>query len=125
MRVLLDECLPERLKDELPGHVVLTVREAGLSGKKNGLLMELASTQFDVLVTIDRGLPSHRNPTSNKLGVILVHARSNSFASLLALLPRIRQAVAALCSASAERLFCAARIFSRRTSRASRFPTVS
>src|ERR1700680_4585852 len=40
MRVLLDECLPERLKDELPGHQVLTAREAGLAGKKNGLLPE-------------------------------------------------------------------------------------
>ena len=28
MRVLLDECLPERLKDELPGHQVFTAREA-------------------------------------------------------------------------------------------------
>ena len=37
MRVLLDECLPERLKDELPGHQVRTAREAGLAGKKNGL----------------------------------------------------------------------------------------
>lgn len=41
MRVLLDECLPERLRDELPGHQVRTAREAGLAGKKNGLLIEL------------------------------------------------------------------------------------
>jgi predicted nuclease of predicted toxin-antitoxin system len=96
MRVLIDECLPERLRDELPGHSVRTVREAGLAGKKNGLLMEFASTQFDVLVTIDRGLPAQRSRTSTKLGVILVHARSNSFASLEALLPRLRQAVSAI-----------------------------
>jgi predicted nuclease of predicted toxin-antitoxin system len=57
MRVLLDECLPERLKHELPEHQVRTVREAGLAGKKNGALLEFASTQFDVLVTIDRNLP--------------------------------------------------------------------
>jgi predicted nuclease of predicted toxin-antitoxin system len=36
MRVLLDECLPERLKEELPGHEVRTAREAGLAGRKDG-----------------------------------------------------------------------------------------
>jgi predicted nuclease of predicted toxin-antitoxin system len=34
MRVLLDECLPERLKDELPGHQVFTAREAGLAAQR-------------------------------------------------------------------------------------------
>jgi predicted nuclease of predicted toxin-antitoxin system len=94
MRVLLDECLPERLRDELPGHQVRTAREAGLAGKKNGLLMELASTQFDVLVTVDRGIPSQQNTTNISLAVVLIHARSNSFPALAVLLPQLREAVA-------------------------------
>jgi predicted nuclease of predicted toxin-antitoxin system len=93
MRVLLDECLPERLRDELPGHQVRTAREAGLAGKKNGLLMELASAQFDVLVTVDRGIPSQQNMTKSRLGVVLIHAR-NSFPALAVLLPQLREAVA-------------------------------
>src|SRR5258708_22809615 len=94
MRVLLDECLPERLRDELPGHQVRTAREVGLAGKKSGLLMELAATQFDVLVTVDRGLPGRQNTTNSSLAVVLIHAQSNSFASLAMLLPQLRQAVA-------------------------------
>ena len=94
MRVLLDECVPERLRDELPGHQVRTAREAGLAGKKNGLLMELASTQFDVLVTVDRGLAAQQNTTSSSLGVVVIQAHSNSFATLAVLLPQLRQAVA-------------------------------
>ena len=94
MRVLLDECLPERLRDELPGHQVRTAREAGLSGKKNGLLMELASAQFDVLVTVDRGIPSQQTTTRSRLGVVLLHAHSNSLPALAVLLPQLRQAVA-------------------------------
>jgi len=96
MRVLLDECLPERLRDELPGHQVHTAREAGLAGKKNGLLMELASAQFDILVTVDRGIPSQQNMTNSSLGVVLIHARSNSFPALAELLPQLRHAVAAV-----------------------------
>jgi predicted nuclease of predicted toxin-antitoxin system len=93
MRVLLDECLPERLKDELPGHQVLTAREAGLAGKKNGLLLELAATHYDVLVTIDRSLPAQQNMTGRTIGVIVVSARSNSFRALAPLLPELLQAL--------------------------------
>ncbi len=43
MRILLDECLPRRLKAQFPSHVVLTVPEAGGAGKKNGELLRAAS----------------------------------------------------------------------------------
>jgi hypothetical protein len=36
MKVLLDECLPKRLKRELPGHDVTRVQEMGWAGIKNG-----------------------------------------------------------------------------------------
>jgi hypothetical protein len=38
MKVLLDECLPKKLKWELTGHKVITVPEQGWAGKKNGEL---------------------------------------------------------------------------------------
>lgn len=41
MRVLLDESLPRRLKEELPGHDVRTVAEIRWAGKKNGDLLRL------------------------------------------------------------------------------------
>ncbi len=56
MRVLLDECVPQGLRAELPGHEVKTVAEAGWAGAKNGTLLQLAATQFDVLLTVDRNL---------------------------------------------------------------------
>ena len=34
MKILLDECLPRKLKYELPGHDVLTVSEMGWAGAK-------------------------------------------------------------------------------------------
>ena len=55
MRVLLDECLPRELATELPGHEVWTVPQAGWASIKNGALLRLAVTRFDVFVTIDQG----------------------------------------------------------------------
>jgi len=56
MRVLLDECLPKRLKRELAGHEVQTVPEAGWAGRENGELLQLAAGKFDAFITIDRSL---------------------------------------------------------------------
>ena len=56
MRILLDECLPRRLKDELSGHDVHTVPDAGWKGRKNGELLALAVGRFDAFVTIDGGM---------------------------------------------------------------------
>jgi hypothetical protein len=39
MRILLDECIPRKLKYSLPDHQCRTVPEAGLAGKKNGPLL--------------------------------------------------------------------------------------
>ena len=58
MRVLLDECLPRRLKSHLTPHAVVTVPEVGWAGLKNGELLARADGQFDAFVTIDRNLTS-------------------------------------------------------------------
>lgn len=55
-RVLLDECLPKRLKSMLTGHDVMTVPEAGHAGLKNGELLAAIAGRFDVFVTIDSNL---------------------------------------------------------------------
>ena len=56
MRILLDECLPKRLKRDLTGHTARTVPEMGWAGKENGELLALATGQFDVFLTVDRNL---------------------------------------------------------------------
>ena len=43
MRLLLDESVPQDLKEYLPGHDVRTVKELGWQGKSNGELLGLAS----------------------------------------------------------------------------------
>ena len=60
MRVLLDECLPARLRRDLPSHEVTTVPQAGWAGIKNGKLLRLIaeSGQFDVFLTMDKRIIS-------------------------------------------------------------------
>ena len=55
MRILLDECLPKRLKRDLIGHEA-RVPEMGWAGKQNGDLLALAAPEFDIFLTVDRNL---------------------------------------------------------------------
>ena len=64
MRVLLDECVPRKLGRELTEHAVLTVTERGWSGIKNGKLLALAETEFEVFLTVDQNLPVSAEPQS-------------------------------------------------------------
>jgi Domain of unknown function (DUF5615) len=93
MRVLLDECVPRALRKDLPGHEVKTVAEAGWAGVKNGQLLKLAATQFDILVTIDRNLEYQQNFAGLALAVIIVHAASNDIAVLRPLMPAVLAAI--------------------------------
>lgn len=57
MKILLDENLPKKLKQDLQDFQVFTVREKGWKGKTNGELIQLMITErFDVLLTFDKNL---------------------------------------------------------------------
>jgi predicted nuclease of predicted toxin-antitoxin system len=71
MRVLLDECVPRALRRELPDHDVKTVAEVGWAGLKNGELLQRATLQFDVLLTIDRNLEYQQNFAGLSLAVVI------------------------------------------------------
>lgn len=94
MRILLDECVPRRLRRELPGHDVRTVHEMGWQGKKNGELLELMVTQgFEVLMTVDQNLRHQQNLPTHGVAVIVLIAASNRLADLTPLMPPARLAL--------------------------------
>ena len=90
MRVLLDECLPRKLKQDLEGHEVRTVPEMGWAGKKNGELLRLAAGRFDVLITVDRGLMYQQNLEGLSIAVISLGARSNRLKDLRPLMAKVQ-----------------------------------
>lgn len=93
MRVLLDECLPRKLMHHISGHEVTTVVLAGWSGKKNGELLRLAATRFEVFVTADRNLRFQQVVTNLPLAVVVLVAPTNRFADLVHLVPNLQVAL--------------------------------
>jgi hypothetical protein len=94
MRVLLDECVPRALRNDIPGHQVRTVAEAGWAGVKNGELLRRAAAEFDVLITVDRNLEYQQSFAGLSLAVIVIHASSNDIAVLRPLMPAVCVALA-------------------------------
>jgi hypothetical protein len=89
VRVLLDECLPRRLKRELVGHDARTAPEMGWASKTNGELLALAAPAFDVFLTSDRNLSYQQNVSALDIAVVVLVARSNNIEDLRPLVPKI------------------------------------
>jgi len=90
-RVLLDECLPKKLKQEFVHCAVSTVTEQGWAGKKNGDLMRAAHGQFDVFVTADQNLPYQQNLAYTGVGVIILTTVNNRIQTLAPLMPQVNK----------------------------------
>lgn len=94
MRVLLDECVPRPLKQQLPEHEVSTVQEVGWAGKRNGELLELIrSSEFEVFVTTDQNIEKQQNIRKAGVRVVVLVAKSNKLGALLPLLARLEDAL--------------------------------
>jgi hypothetical protein len=87
MRVLIDECLPRALKRLLIEHECRTVQEMGWSGKKNGLLLSLAESDFDVLLTMDQGIEHRQNLSNLHIAILALTAKSNPIEDLAPIVP--------------------------------------
>jgi hypothetical protein len=94
VRVLLDECLPRRLKRELVGHDARTAPEMGWASKRNGELLALAATAFDVFLTADRNLSYQQEVSAFNIAVIVLVAQSNRIDDLRPLAPRVLEVLA-------------------------------
>ena len=93
MKVLLDECVTRYLKRDFTGHEVLTADEAGFKGLKNGRLLEAASGQYDVFVTVDQNLQYQQNLQAFAIAVIVLKAGRSTYPTLKPLMPRVLEAV--------------------------------
>lgn len=91
MKLLLDENLPKRLKQDLQEHEIYTAAEKGWTGVTNGKLLELLiDDRFDALLTFDKNLQYQQNFTKYSMTVIVLNARDNSYMTLKRLAPKIR-----------------------------------
>ncbi len=87
MKLLLDECVPRPLGKLLKGHYVVTIEQAGLKGLENGDLLKAASTDFEVLVTVDKNIEYQQNPKNFPMAILILSANSNRLEDLMPLIP--------------------------------------
>ena len=93
MRLLLDECVPKRLRRELTGHDARTVVEAGWAGVENGALLRAADGLFEVLLTVDQGIEHQQNLAGLSISVVIMVAPSNDIDHLRPLMPAVVEAL--------------------------------
>ncbi len=91
MRLLLDENLPKRLKQDFPEHEIYTVRDKQWNGIKNGELLKLlVDNSFDALLTYDKNLQYQQNFSKYTITVFVLTAKINQYAELTKLTLQIK-----------------------------------
>lgn len=96
MKLLLDECVNQRLRAHLAGHDVFTVGYLGWGGLKNGVLLRAAAGEgFDALLTIDQAMPSQHNAAALPLTVVILQPETDRLKDLVALVPALLAALSA------------------------------
>ncbi len=90
MRVLLDEHLPQRLRQLFNTTIeVVTVGYQGWKGIKNGELLRKAADEFDAFITMDKGFLYQHNLEKFQIGIVLLNAESNRYTHLAPLIPQV------------------------------------
>lgn len=88
MRILLDECVDQRLRLLFTGHDCQTAGYAKLAGLKNGALLTAAEAAgFRALITTDQGIPEQQNLELRQIAILVLCAPTNRLADLTRLIP--------------------------------------
>ena len=74
-------------------HEVQTAYQRRWHERKNGELLSLVESEFDVFLTTDQNLRHQQNLTQRPLRFIILMARSNKYESLVPLMPKVKAAL--------------------------------
>ena len=105
MKLLVDECVDERLRLLFPGHDCQTAHFANLAGLKNGRLLEAAEEAgFDVLITVDQNIPDQQNLSGRKIALVILCGPTNRLRDLALLVPAAITAIGSIVAGNVVRL---------------------
>jgi hypothetical protein len=115
-------CVDERLRLSFPEHDCQSARFAGLTGLKNGQLLDCAEAAgFNVLLTVDQNIPNQQNVRGRRLSILILSAPTNRLRDLLPLVPAVKEVLGTIGSGAvltiAPRLACDKRPSSFRLAR--------
>lgn len=95
VKVLLDACVPRRLRHGLSEFDIETAHHAGLDQLPDGALLAAVEGRYDVLVTRDRNFSYQQKITGRSIAIIVLRSAEQSPAAFEALLPRLTAAIEA------------------------------
>jgi predicted nuclease of predicted toxin-antitoxin system len=93
VRVLLDACVPHRLRRGLGEFDVETAQQASLDQLSDGALLAAIAGRYDVLVTRDRNLTFQQKIEGRPVAVVVLRSLDQSPAAFDALLPDLKIAI--------------------------------
>lgn len=96
MKIFLDHCIPKRLLRLLAEHEVKTAYQMGWAAKKNGELLKLVESEFEVFITVDQNLRHQQNLAASSLKFIVLVAPTNQYDNLVPLIPQVKVALTSL-----------------------------
>jgi predicted nuclease of predicted toxin-antitoxin system len=92
MKLLLDENLPKRLKQDFLEFEIFTVADKKWAGFSNGKLLQLMLDEgFKVFITFDKNFQHQQNFAKYPISVFVLSAPDNTYMTLKLLLPVIKQ----------------------------------
>ncbi len=92
MKLLIDENLPKRLKQDFSKHQIYTVNDMGWNRKKNRELLKLMlNKKFEVLLTFDKNLQYQQNFKKYPISVLVLNVEDNTYSTLKPIIPLIHE----------------------------------
>ena len=92
MRVLLDEQLDRRLKNDFSSdYEVWTVADRGWKGMKNGKLLRATAQEFGAFITMDKGIEHQQNWQILPLAIVIISAKTNRYADVAPAIPEVNE----------------------------------
>lgn len=92
MKLLLDENIPRKLKNDLSEFEAYTVREMNWDGRRNGELLELMLDDgFEVLITADKNLQNQQNFNKYPIPVLTLNVKLLTYQHIVELLPELKK----------------------------------
>ena len=89
MRILFDQNVSKKLRRDLLTHEVVLSKELGWGRLGNGVLLDKAQAEFDVLLTMDANIYHQQNVAQYDISVIVLRAYDNDYQSISLLAPEI------------------------------------
>ena len=102
MKILLDECVPWPMHRLLTGHECRTAQQQGWGGVKNGQLLQLAESEFDLFITSDQNLRYQQNLSGRSIAIL--ELSTNKLHRIEAAANLIQATIAAMKPAEFQRL---------------------